>query len=86
MANAEDVVAKGEVLFADAEGGAGGGASARVSVHGPGGGRSLSARELLDLLAPAYGETGALEVLRGETGLALAALPLGLWAWGLDSI
>lgn len=62
------------------------GGEPRISIHGPGGGRTLGGGELLDLLAPAYGESEALQALREETGLALEGLPLGLWAWGLDSI
>jgi hypothetical protein len=64
----------------------GGSTEGSVSVHGPRGGRTLDAGALMDLLLPARGETDAIDSLRGETGLELQGLPLGLWAWGLDSI
>jgi GNAT superfamily N-acetyltransferase len=57
-----------------------------VTVEGPRGRCELAGNDLLDLLAPARGRRARIEALERECGLELAALPLPLFAWGLDSI
>jgi len=57
-----------------------------IVLRGPAGASSVSESELLDVLLPARGRRARLDTLSRETGLALAGLPLPLFAWGLDSI
>lgn len=58
----------------------------RVVLGGPAGASVIEARELLDVLVPARGRRARIDALTRETGLTLSALPLPLFAWGLDSI
>lgn len=60
--------------------------AAVVTVEGPRGRSALAGPDLLDLLVPARGRRARIEALEEECGLELAALPLPLFAWGLDSI
>lgn len=57
-----------------------------IVVRGPAGESTLPENDLLDVLLPARGRRTRVEALARETGLALDALPLPLFAWGLDSI
>lgn len=57
-----------------------------VTLRGPRGRAELTPEDLLALLAPARGRRGRIEEVERESGLALTALPLPLFAWGLDSI
>ena len=61
-------------------------AGGRIALEGPAGARVLEPEALLELLMPARGERRAIEDLARATGLALDALPLSPWLWGLDSI
>jgi GNAT superfamily N-acetyltransferase len=57
-----------------------------VTLEGPRGREELEAGELLEVLLPARGRRARIEELERASGLALSALPLPLFAWGLDSI
>jgi len=57
-----------------------------VSLDGPRGRAHIARHELLDLLCPARARRTSIEQLERATGLSLPALPLPLFAWGLDSI
>lgn len=57
-----------------------------VSLRGPVGECRLNGAELLEALFSQGGECTGLEALELATGLELTALPLPIFAWGLDSI
>ena len=57
-----------------------------VSLHGPSGATRLDGGALLETLFSTAGARGAVEALERTTGLTLTALPLPIFAWGLDSI
>jgi GNAT superfamily N-acetyltransferase len=61
-------------------------AACAVTLEGPRGRCELASDDLLELLCPARGRRARIEELERESGLALPALPLPLFAWGLDSI
>jgi GNAT superfamily N-acetyltransferase len=60
--------------------------SPAVTVEGPRGRSALHGPDLLELLVPARGRRARIEAVEKECGLELDALPLPLFAWGLDSI
>lgn len=93
LARIADWAAAAELLIQAAEGTARvsmeeprGGSVAWLEVAGPAGSAVLGEAELLAMLAPARGVTGVLEEIRARTGARFPGLPLGLFAWGLDSI
>jgi hypothetical protein len=55
-------------------------------LSGPRGALELSPEDLLGLLVPPRGRRHGLDEAARATGLDLSALPLPLFAWGLDSI
>jgi GNAT superfamily N-acetyltransferase len=57
-----------------------------VTLSGPRGALELSPEDLLGLLVPPRGRRHGLDEAARATGLDLSALPLPLFAWGLDSI
>ncbi len=60
--------------------------SPRITLEGPRGRSSLSNEDLLDILVPARGRRTRIEELERALAVQLPALPLALFAWGLDSI
>lgn len=60
--------------------------SACIVLRGPRGECVIPEGELLELLLPARARRTRLDELTRDLGLALTALPLPLFAWGLDSI
>ena len=57
-----------------------------VRVQGPRGAAQLAEKDLLALLCPPRQDTSAIRALEASTGVIFPALPLPLFAWGLDSI